>query len=679
MSNFIKFRDAVNAKIKGMEDSKSGLFLTHVNRTEIWDTYLGAFPEGSDPIYMENTVHDCNCCKDFIRDLGRAISIDENNEIVTAWDIVIDDEVYQTVADALANYVRKQNIASIYKASSSNLDNKENYSMDAEKLGLFSHFYYKLGSKYQPSDYANELMGKSRNSFNVFNRGLQELTVSALESIIDLIDNNSLYRGEQYGKRVAEFLKMKKDFDSVPEGKKDNFVWRNINKHESVVLFRNSAIGNLAVSLSEGMELESAVNSFEKIVAPDNYKRSKAVVTKSMVMDAQAKVAQLGIEDSLERRHANLSDITINNVLWADGQTKAKIEKTAFDTILDAAPVVKKASKPKKGVEIGLLDFVEKVLPLAESIKLQFEGKHTNNLMTLVAPTHKEAPKLMKWDNNFSWSYNGNMTDSIKARVAKKGGDVTGDLRVSLSWFNTDDLDISMETPRSGRVYFGKRSLGGFTLDVDMNVGAVGASKNAVENISARSINYVDEGDYQVFVQNFSKRNTDDTGYDIEVEFLGEVFNFSSSASPQNRQTVKCFTFNYSKAKGITFKDVANELDSSTSSQEVWGLNTNTQVNVGSVMYSPNFWDENEVGNRHVLFMIDGCQNPEAVRGFYNEYLIESLHPHRKVFEVLAGKMKAEPVEDQLSGLGFSTTKRGDTFNLVVESKGKQKLYTVVS
>ena len=82
-----------------------------------------------------------------------------------------------------------------------------------------------------------------------------------------------------------------------------------------------------------------------------------------------------------------------------------------------------------------------------------------------------------------------------------------------------------MQTPRSGRVYFSQRRAGGFTLDVDMNVGAVGASKNAVENISARSINCVDEGDYHVFVQNFSKRNTDDAGYDIEVEFLGEVFN----------------------------------------------------------------------------------------------------------------------------------------------------------
>lgn len=678
MSNFIKFRDAVNSKIAEMEKSTSGLFLSHVNKSQIWDIYLDAFPEGSNPIYIENTVHDCNCCKDFIRDLGRSVSIDGDNNLVTVWDIEIDDEVYQGVANALANYVRSQTIASVYKASSFSLANKENRSLDANKLGLFSHFYYKLSDLYKPSNNANELMGKSRNSFNVLKRGLQELTVSALESISDLIDTNSLYRGEQYELRVAEFLKLKLEYDAVPSNKKDNFVWRNIRRHESVVLFRNSAIGNLAINLSEGMELEPAVTSFEKIVAPDNYKRSKSVVTKSMIMDAQAKVQSLGIEDSLERRHANLDDITINNVLWADKNTTAKLEKTALDDMMEVAPTNKKSPKDKKkGEEIALLDFISDVLPKAESIKLELENKHTNNFVTLVAPKHPEAPNLMKWDNNFSWSYNGNMTDSVKARVESKGGDVTGDVRVSLSWFNTDDLDIHMTTPNHGRVYHGCRAEGGFNLDVDMNINSFSASNTAVENISAKDINKIAEGDYTIFVRNYSKRNTENTGFDIEVEFLGEIFNFTTTKSPSAMAFEECFTFNYSRKDGITFRDV--NIESTSSSSEVWGLNTNTQVNIGSVMYSPNFWDENKVGNRHVLFMIDGCKNPESVRGFYNEYLIESLHPHRKVFEVLASKMKAEPVDEQLSGLGFSTTKRGDKLNLVVTSKGKQKLYTVVS
>ena len=96
-------------------------------------------------------------------------------------------------------------------------------------------------------------------------------------------------------------------------------------------------------------------------------------------------------------------------------------------------------------------------------------------------------------------------------------------------------------------------------------------------------------------------------------------------------------------------------------------------------MFSPNHWDNNSKGNRHLFFMLDNCINPEPVRGFYNEYLIESLHDNRKVFEVLAGKMKAEPTEDQLSGLGFSTTKRGDVIQLLVEGTKGKTLYNVVS
>jgi hypothetical protein len=80
------------------------------------------------------------------------------------------------------------------------------------------------------------------------------------------------------------------------------------------------------------------------------------------------------------------------------------------------------------------------------------------------------------------------------------------------------------------------------------------------------------------------------------------------------------------------------------------------------VMLSPNHWDDNQVGNRHVFFILENCLKEGKARGFYNEFLTDELRDHRKVFEMLGAKMKAEESDQQLSGLGFSTTKRNSVF-----------------
>jgi len=171
--------------------------------------------------------------------------------------------------------------------------------------------------------------------------------------------------------------------------------------------------------------------------------------------------------------------------------------------------------------------------------------------------------------------------------------------------------------------------------------------------------NKIKKGRHTILVNNYTSRESTDIGFEIEVEYLGQVYNFSYSRKVKNSETVKVFDFEIKDGK-IIFKNRGKDISTNSLSQEVWNIKTGVFQKVSMLMFSPNHWDENETGNKHHFFVLDGCTNPERARGFYNEFLRNDLIPHRKVFELLADQMKCEKSSEQLSGLGFSSTKRDE-------------------
>lgn len=650
--DFIKFKKDVEVAFNNMINDD--LFVVDVDRDLLWMVYLLSF---EDPV--ERQHHNCNACKSFIRHYGKVVAIDPVTfEIKTFWDNV-HSEGFEKAAQEMAKLVKQAAICNIFIQ-----DVNEFHGCDHNVQMLpdgttktWHHLYVTIPDRFKFNkvntgfDTVDGYRGDVRARKEVLERSIKELTDSSVETVIDLIEDNSLYRGAEFLKGLQEFLRIKK---AAPTSNLSNYCW--LNYKSQVAKIRNTAMGTLLINLSEEMDLERAVRAYETIMAPSNYKRPTALITKKQIEAAQKTVEELGLTDALPRRHAKVEDISVNDVLFVNRDTKAKMKGGMFESLMSETTVNPKTFT--KTEEVSVDKFLNDILPGSKEVSILVENRHVSNFVTLTAPENPDAGHLFKWNNNFAWVYNGSLADSFKEKVKAAGGNVDGFMRASLHWFNLDDLDLHVVEPNGGQIYYGYRNgSSGGTLDVDMNV--CSPIKDAVENVIWTDPNRLKIGTYTVYVQNFTRRETVDVGFEVEIEVNGELHKFNYNKMVVGDVSVAKIIV--SKDKQITVEPIIPEGSTSVKSTKEWNIDTMKFQNVSCIMFSPNHWEGNEVGNKHLFFMIEGCKNPDPVRGFFNEYLRSDLERnHRRVFEALASKAKTEYSDNQLSGLGFSLTQSND-------------------
>lgn len=668
-NDFKAFATSVRARFDEM--STNSLFSVAIDNDAIWAAYLAAFPAGSDPIYRENTEHFCSCCRHFIRAIGNVVAI-QNGAVSTIWDLNGLPYPYQDVADAMAAHVKSLPIRDVFLAMEPKYGVAENSALINGTLFKFNHFAVSVPRQFVTKD-AVEKRGYARTTHAVFMRGLTELTPEAVATVSDLIASNAIYRGQEHERAVLEFQHVQSLFLSGDAANRDLIAWTLIAS--PVARFRNTAIGTLVQDLSDGVEIERAVKSFETKVAPQNYKRTTALITKPMIDAAMKTIADLDLEQAMERRHAQFSDVSVNSVLFVDRAVKPQMKGGKLENLL-MEEVKPRPFDPKKSEEIGVAAFMADVLPKVTGLQVFVDNSMMGKFMSLTAPVYESSGRLLRWSNDFAWSYDGNVADSIKDRVKAAGGQVENvAMRVSLSWINFDDLDLHVIEPDGTHIYFStkqSRNSGG-TLDVDMNAGG-GMTREPVENI--RWTRKPPNGTYQVYVNNFAKRESVDVGFVVELESPHgmDTFRFDKAVPGRANQPVCAITVK----NGVIFTiDVAPGIVAGHASREQWGLKTLELAKVNSLVLSPNYWDDNAVGNKHWFFILEGCKNPLPMRGFYNEFLHPSLEKHRKVFEILGDKTKCPVVDAQMSGVGFSSTRK-DKVTVVATGQNLNKVYTIV-
>lgn len=669
--DFREFKTVFQSNFANLTKNQQRMFEVAVDKDEMWNLYLDSFPPGTNEVFRERREHDCSCCRHFIKSIGNVVVI-ENNKVKTIWDFQTGDTTYQPVIDALNQYVLAHTVANLYLSDSSCVGTDKNYEHTSDgKVFTWEHFYLDVPAQFVNKDSRARTYAVSqyRDTRNVFERSLKEISKEAILTVLELINSNTLYKGSEWKGALTSFLNYQEEYNSLPDSDKSNYVWSVAGEAGmSVGRIKNHSIGVLLMDISNGVDLETAVTRYEKITAPENYKRPKAIFTKKMLEEAQKTVVDLGYMDSLARRYATLDDISINNILFANRNAAGRIKKSG-DVFAEMMGEVKSAPKKFDRVEeISAEKFFSDVLPATDEVEVYLENKHAANMVSLIAPKNPDSKSMFKWNNGFSWAYSGNLTDSsMKENVKTAGGKVDGDLRFSIQWNDTgeyspNDVDAHCGTP-NGEIYFSHKRACNGELDVDIVNPQRG--KAAVENITWANRALMPPGDYHFFVNMFSNCGGKD-GFRAEVEFDGKIYSYDYDKNIPSNRDVDVATVTLDRNGNFSIKEY---LPSATASKEIWGVKTNEFVPVTVAMYSPNYWDEQQgIGHKHYFFMLKDCVNPETPNGFYNEFLKPEIEKHRKVFEALGSKMAVETVEDQLSGIGFSSTKRAE---LVVKVKGQ--------
>lgn len=670
MSDFIKFRNILHSRLIMLQET-CVLVRANVPRSDMYTAYLESFKAEDNPIFRTNRVHDCNTDKSFLKAIGNIVAIDRDNQMHTLWDVDV-PAMYQPSVDALQRLVSSAVITAPMCWHSAKLGEKSNISVSPNSLGeTFEHFYGDLQARYVTED-SGPVIDEVTSARQTFLRVMDEVTLESLETVLDLINDGLLQRGEVHRSKIEKIIELFNEYDGLGGTDRVAFSWRMAATNARYLPRYSSAIMVAVLAVEEGeSDLTNIVNMYNKSVVGDTYQRVTSVATSAQIKNTQKFLEDNGFMGGLTKRHAKSSDLSINDVLFAAGDVQLK-DTNLFDLLAQEA--TNRDTELVVGEPIGMDSFLGQIVPQAASIELFLTSNMKGNLCNIITQEDETAKSIHPWGNGSTWSYNGDVADAVMERVKEAGGVSDAENCVTLHWDYKDDLDIALRTP-SGTVYYGNKQGNGCTLDVDMNVNGINATDNAVENIFFNG--KVPDGNYTVEVKNFCRR-TSGRGFGLRVSNSEGVTNYRFDSVLGDSKTVRCLTFKGvgGKMTDLRIVDPAVVVTGG-SKQDMWNLTTQAYVPVDMIMLSPNFWEGKRYGHKHTMFMLRDCKNPESVRSFYNEQLISDLQKDRKVMEVVGGRMRVAYADEQMAGVGFSESKNASVNLRVKYKNGRTQAFEV--
>lgn len=382
-----------------VEAHRGPLFTTKTDPKELWGTFLHSLPEETRQHY------NCRNCAFFVERFGGLVRISEKTGQplpLLWWDPTTAPAFFKTAVYKLYELVVGAGIDGVFYSSDATWGVPKN---DGKEGRVWTHLHGvpAVAQVFRaPLLTAGQAMAVKREEYGMLVRALEEFPAELVAEGLRVLRSATLARPEK-AIAIAEW------FAAVHEaaGKRpraDSRIWLAVASAPSgFAHVRSTILATLLDDVKNGSPFAKIKASWDEKLDPLQYQRPQAPPKEGALDVAEKLVAKLGVERSLERRSARLTDVPANARLWSPPADEPETGGT-FGHLRKAkkAPLTRVALPPQK---ISWTKFRREVLASAQRLEVALEDR--GPFFGLTAPTHADAPNMFQWDNAIGWYFHG--------------------------------------------------------------------------------------------------------------------------------------------------------------------------------------------------------------------------------------------------------------------------------
>lgn len=394
----------------------------------LYDIFLANLPEEGRQHY------NCNACRHFVDRFGGIVTITEGGFLLPVmWNFKC-PEFFEKAFYAVRNTIIDSKVTGVFVP--------ETKKLGTPRTGIWTHMHVEVPKKIVYKNRlktAYQFTSEKKEDFKMLMRALQTYKQSTIETAVNILRADDLYRGEKTLGVAKWFLDVKLSVGSLNRTYA-NVVWKKVaTAPEGFCHISSSMIGTLLDDIEDGLEYEDIKRRFEEKMNPTKYQRPQAAPSAGNVKRAEEIIAKLGLENSLKRRFARLEEIP---TIWKPTTTENKdISTGIFASIKTKESIQNKKPDiiPRASSAMTWVKFERTVLPYAKKIELY--TNYSDSYSAIVTAVDPFAPPIILWDNEerrnpFSWYlYSGGSNASRWGILGGTYTEVTGITYQPNMWF----------------------------------------------------------------------------------------------------------------------------------------------------------------------------------------------------------------------------------------------------